>query len=121
MRFVEFFSYIFRHRLFFSLISRLCHLTFHLQNLKSPEETESFTKKNPPTKMNQGMETLRQLATTSLFLQSEKNNISNHVPTVKINTGMFEHSQSILNDILLMAFFRSVTFRKYNDSTVAKQ
>lgn len=37
--------------------------------------------------MNEGMETLRQFATTSLFLQSEKTNSSNHVPTVKINTG----------------------------------
>lgn len=59
----------------------------HIQP-KSPNESENhFTKKPPQNKMNQGMETLRQLATTSLFLQSEKNNISNHAPVVKIDTG----------------------------------
>lgn len=52
----------------------------------SPDDAENFTQKLPQTKMNQGMETLRQLATTSLFLQSEKTNISNHKPVVRIDT-----------------------------------
>lgn len=37
--------------------------------------------------MNEGMETLRQLASTSLFLQSEKN-ISSNTAAAKTDAGM---------------------------------
>ncbi|XP_031632361.1 uncharacterized protein LOC116346449 isoform X2 [Contarinia nasturtii] len=43
---------------------------------KYPQEALNFMKTHPNSKMNEGMETLRQIATTSLFLQSEKNNFS---------------------------------------------
>lgn len=90
MRFVRKFNLLKKKKTLFFLCHTqflFLHLVFLLQP-KSPEEDENFVEKIPQNKMNQGMETLRQLATTSLFLQSEKNNSSNHVPSVRINTGM---------------------------------
>ncbi|XP_055305702.1 uncharacterized protein LOC129570210 isoform X1 [Sitodiplosis mosellana] len=44
-----------------------------------PQEALDFLKKHPNSKMNEGMETLREIATTSLFLQSEKNNFTSAI------------------------------------------
>lgn len=52
-----------------------------------PQEAIHFMKSHPHSKMNEGMETLRQIATTSLFLQSEKNNISNNLPSIQFEEG----------------------------------
>lgn len=56
-------------------------------------------KQHPHSKMNEGMETLRQLASTSLFLQSEKN-MSSTTAAVKFDMGMGQNGSAKKEDQL---------------------
>lgn len=56
--------------------------------MKYPQEAADFMNNQQHNKMNEGMETLRQIATTSLFLQSEKSNICNKPPSIQFDEGI---------------------------------
>lgn len=64
------------------------HLSFQFISIfiiqtKYPPAAQNFMKKHPNSKMIEGMEALRQMASTSLFLQNEKNNSNSTVPTIQ--------------------------------------
>lgn len=87
-------------------------VAFLQQSTKNyPPAAQKFMKQHPNSKMNEGMEALRQIATTSLFLQNEKANDTNNqkrvVPTIrepKMDSGtIFVVFQ--INQNLIFAFF----------------
>lgn len=49
-------------------------ISFEFQISKYPSAAQSFMKKHPNSKMIEGMEALRSIAATSMFLQNEKTN-----------------------------------------------
>lgn len=95
---------------------------------KYPQPTNKLNKQQSSSKIIEGMEALRQIATTSLFLENEQNNAENNriVPTIKEpDKGKRIRSNANINFTFkedLFAFFLATEFplemRNLNDPTI---